>query len=182
MRIPALAILTIGIVSTGAPAGPDVRSGLSGLPACVRPGGRLLRMPLHVAASVQRVGIGPRGTVRHQSIFRGRARARGLSAASPGLKSSGSEGRPRTHTNRLVSTPFREGEIPRPEGCSTLLRDTAPSWKGTHGLPDSQSRPENGIVPHAYGVRALPCHRRQADPIGTGLPIYEVKHDGTGCW
>ena len=63
---------------------PDVRSGLSGLPAFVRPD-QLLRMPLHVAASVQRVGIGPLGTVRHQSIFRERARARGLSAASAGL-------------------------------------------------------------------------------------------------
>ena len=29
-------------------------------------------MQLHIAASVQRVGIGPRGTVRHQSVFRGR--------------------------------------------------------------------------------------------------------------
>jgi hypothetical protein len=64
---------------------PDVRSGLSGLPACLHPGGQLLRMPLYVAASVQRVGIGPRGTVRHQSIFRERERARGLSAASPRL-------------------------------------------------------------------------------------------------
>ena len=72
---------------------PDVRSGLSGLPACVSVGREpLLRMPLHVAASVQRVGIGPRGTVRHQSIFRGPFRARGLSAASPGLlKSLGNE-------------------------------------------------------------------------------------------
>jgi hypothetical protein len=34
---------------------------------------------------VQRVGIGPRGTVCHQSIFRGLFRARGLSAASPRL-------------------------------------------------------------------------------------------------
>src|SRR6267143_5257716 len=42
--------------------GTDVRSGLSGLPARVP--GRLLRMPLYVAASVQRVGIGPLGTVR----------------------------------------------------------------------------------------------------------------------
>jgi hypothetical protein len=49
--------------------GPDVRSGLSGLPEPVQ----LLRMPLRVAASVQRVGIGPRGTVRHQSIFCERA-------------------------------------------------------------------------------------------------------------
>jgi len=42
-------------------------------------------MPLHVAASVQRVGIEPRGTVRHQSILLERRRARGLSAASPRL-------------------------------------------------------------------------------------------------
>jgi len=66
-----------------ADGGSDVRSGLSGLPACVP--GQLLRMPLHVAASVQRVGIGPRGTVRHQSIFCERASARGLLAASPRL-------------------------------------------------------------------------------------------------
>src|SRR5258705_13031753 len=44
-------------------------------------------MPLHVAASVQRVGIGPRRPVRHQSIFCERANIRGttLPAGSPGL-------------------------------------------------------------------------------------------------
>src|SRR5258705_1383881 len=44
-------------------------------------------MPLHVAASVQRVGIGPRRPVRHQSIFCERANIRGttLPAVSPGL-------------------------------------------------------------------------------------------------
>jgi hypothetical protein len=36
----------------GASDGPDVRSGLSGLPARVQRGGQLLRMQLHVAASV----------------------------------------------------------------------------------------------------------------------------------
>ena len=74
--------------------GPDVRSGLPGLSAQVRNGGlQLLRLQLHVAASVQRVGIGPRGTVRHQSIFRGRGRARGttLSAACSRLLNSASE-------------------------------------------------------------------------------------------
>ena len=72
---------------SGARTGPDVRSGLPGLPACLPAVGvPLLRLQLHVAASVQRVGIGPRGTVRHQSIFRGRGRApRGLSEASPRL-------------------------------------------------------------------------------------------------
>jgi hypothetical protein len=71
----------------GTRSGPDVRSGLSGLPACLpAAGGPLLRMQLHVAASVQRVGIGPRRHVRHQSIFCWRGRApRGLSAASPRL-------------------------------------------------------------------------------------------------
>jgi hypothetical protein len=66
--------------------GPDVRSGLSGLPARVQIRG-LLRMPLHVAASVQHVGIGPRRPVRGQSIFceRGRARETTLSPASPRL-------------------------------------------------------------------------------------------------
>jgi hypothetical protein len=57
--------------------GPDVRSGLSSLSACVRPGRQLLRMPLHVAASVQRVGIGSRRPVHHQSIFCERATACG---------------------------------------------------------------------------------------------------------
>jgi len=73
-----------GLITTG--GGPDVRSGLSGLPARVYPGGQLLRMPLHVAASVQRVGVGPRGTVRHQSIFCERAIARGTTL-SPRLLS-----------------------------------------------------------------------------------------------
>jgi hypothetical protein len=50
-------------------------------------------MPLHVAASVQRVGIGPRGTVRYQSIFRERASARGLSAASLNEKPAGANRR-----------------------------------------------------------------------------------------
>jgi hypothetical protein len=59
-----------------ASGGPDIRSGLSGLPSRVGTG-QLLRMPLHVAASVQRVGIGPRRPVRHQSIFCERATARG---------------------------------------------------------------------------------------------------------
>src|ERR1700732_4499046 len=48
--------------------GPDVRSGLSGLPARVQIWG-LLRMQIHVAASVQHVGIGPRRRVRGQSIL-----------------------------------------------------------------------------------------------------------------
>src|SRR5882724_7069569 len=71
----------------GTRSGPDVRSGLSGLPACLPAvGGSLLRLQLHVAASVQRVGIGPRRHVRHQSIFCWCGRApRGLSAASPRL-------------------------------------------------------------------------------------------------
>jgi hypothetical protein len=67
-----------------ASGGPDVRSGLSCLPARVRPRGQLLPMPLHVAASVQRVGIGPGRPVRHQSIFRDHASARGT-ALSPRL-------------------------------------------------------------------------------------------------
>jgi hypothetical protein len=84
MRILALAILAIGTVSIG-PAAAQTYD--PAYPAClhVHPGGQLLRMPLHVATSVQRVGIGPRGTVRHQSIFRERGRARWVSAASPRL-------------------------------------------------------------------------------------------------
>src|SRR5258708_24005042 len=67
-----------------ASGGPDVRSGLSGLPSRVGTG-QLLRMQLHVTASVQRVGVRARGTVRHQSIFRERAGARGLSPPSARL-------------------------------------------------------------------------------------------------
>jgi hypothetical protein len=54
----------------------DLRSGLSGLPARIRLGGQLLRLQLHVAGSVQRVGVGSRRPVRHQSIFCERATAR----------------------------------------------------------------------------------------------------------
>jgi hypothetical protein len=59
MRNLALAILTIGIVSPAAAQMYD-----PAYPVCLRPGrpDHLLRMQLHVAASVQRVGIGPRGT------------------------------------------------------------------------------------------------------------------------
>src|SRR6266704_1200164 len=56
---------------------PDLRSGLSGLHEHSPLGGQLLRMPLHVAGSVQRVGVGPRRPVRHQSIFCEWATARG---------------------------------------------------------------------------------------------------------
>jgi hypothetical protein len=82
MRILALAILAIGDFGdrdglNRVRGGPDLRSGLSGLPARVHPGGQLLRMPLHVAATVQRVGLGPRGRVRHQSIFRERGEPAG---------------------------------------------------------------------------------------------------------
>src|SRR6476659_7716303 len=49
----------------GAGWGPDLRSGLSSLPARVPLGrGRLLRMRLYLPASMQRVGIGPRRPVR----------------------------------------------------------------------------------------------------------------------
>ena len=75
MRVLALAILDRDNLNR-AGGRPDLRSGLSGLPARVRPG-QLLRMPLHVAAPVQRDGIGPRGTVRHQSITGARKRVIG---------------------------------------------------------------------------------------------------------
>ena len=84
MRILALAILAIATVSIGPAAAQTYDPGLSGLPAQVRTG-HLLRMPLHAAASVQRVGVGPRRPVRHQSVFRERGRARALLAASPRL-------------------------------------------------------------------------------------------------
>src|SRR5450432_1566817 len=88
MRILALAILAIGTVSIGPAA---AQSYDPAYPVCLHKYGQgavqLLRLQLHVAASVQRVGIGPRGRVRHQSIFRGRGRAPGttLSAASSHL-------------------------------------------------------------------------------------------------
>jgi hypothetical protein len=47
--------------------------------------GPFLRLQLHDAVSVQRVGIGPYGTVLHQSIFCERASARRLLAVSPRL-------------------------------------------------------------------------------------------------
>jgi hypothetical protein len=84
MRILALAILAIGTVSIG-PAAAQTYD--PAYPVCLHVYGRAnyYETALHVAASVQLVGIGPRGTVRHQSIFRERGRARGLSAASPRL-------------------------------------------------------------------------------------------------
>src|ERR1700681_3091534 len=53
--------------------GPDLRPELSGLPARVRTNRlQLLRVPLHVAASVQSVGIGSRRPMRGQSVLRER--------------------------------------------------------------------------------------------------------------
>ena len=72
MRSLALAILAIGTVSVAGPAAAQTYApGLSGLSARVRTG-HLLRMPLHVAGSVQRVGIRPPGPVRDQSLCRER--------------------------------------------------------------------------------------------------------------
>jgi len=80
----ALVILAIGKVSIGpAAAAQTYDPAYPALPLRVPQGGQLLRMPLHVAASVQRIGIGPCGAVFHQSIFRERGRSHGLSAASP---------------------------------------------------------------------------------------------------
>src|SRR5450755_319896 len=89
MRIPALAILTIATVLTAAPVRAQTYD--PAYPVCLHVyqwgGVPLLRLQLHVAASVQRVGIGPRRHVRHQSIFCWRGRAqRGLSASPRLLK------------------------------------------------------------------------------------------------
>ena len=57
---------------------------LPGLPAGLRRR-RQHRLQIYVAASVQRVGLGPTGPMLHQSIFCECTRAHGLSAASPRL-------------------------------------------------------------------------------------------------
>jgi hypothetical protein len=61
--------------------GPDLRSEISGLPARIR-SHHLLRMLLHDAGPVRRVGIGPRGPVRAQPVCRERLR-RAATAATP---------------------------------------------------------------------------------------------------
>jgi hypothetical protein len=66
-------------------AGSGLRSKFPGLPAIIRPRWRQHRLQLYNAASVQSVGIGHLGAMLHQSFFCERARARGLSAASPRL-------------------------------------------------------------------------------------------------
>ena len=65
-------------VSSLAGGGPNIRPGLSGLPACVGTS-QLLRLPLYIVTSVQRLSIRARGAVRHQSVFRERGRAGGAS-------------------------------------------------------------------------------------------------------
>jgi hypothetical protein len=69
MRILAFAILAIGTVSIGPAAAQMYDPAYPGLPARVDQGSELLRVQLHVAAPVRAVGIGPRGWVRHQSVF-----------------------------------------------------------------------------------------------------------------
>ena len=52
--------------------------------ACMSaPGEQLLRLQLHDAATVQRIGIGTRGTVCHQSLLCGRNGAAGTRPALP---------------------------------------------------------------------------------------------------
>ena len=51
----------------GTGAGTDLRSRLSGLPACLRQD-HLLRMQLYLAAPMQHVGLGPLGAMRGQSV------------------------------------------------------------------------------------------------------------------
>ena len=84
MRILALAIFVIGTVSIE-PAAAQTYD--PAYPVCLHAygliGEQLVRLQLHVAASVQHVGIGPSAHVRDQSILRRRGRARGLSTASP---------------------------------------------------------------------------------------------------
>lgn len=46
----------------------NLRSVFSGLSACLWPGD-LLRVPLHLTAAMQRLGIRPRGAMRHQSVL-----------------------------------------------------------------------------------------------------------------
>jgi hypothetical protein len=70
MRILVLAILAVGAVSVAAPAGAQTYD--PNYPVClhVYGSGQLLRMPLRIAGTVRRVGIGPPRTVHRQSIFR----------------------------------------------------------------------------------------------------------------
>ena len=85
MRILALAIFVIGTVSIG-PAAAQTYD--PAYPVCLQVYSRMGSYYYecsYTSLSVQRVGIGPLGTVRHQSLFRGRGRARALSAASPRL-------------------------------------------------------------------------------------------------
>src|SRR6266540_3465598 len=56
-------------LGSGTGAGTDLRSQLSGLPACLWQD-QLLRMQLYLAASMQHVGVGPFGAMRDQSVFR----------------------------------------------------------------------------------------------------------------
>jgi hypothetical protein len=68
----------------GSSSGPDVQPGLSSLHAGLQHCGKLHRLRLYLTGPVRSIGIGPRGTVLHQSIFHGRATACGtkFSAAS----------------------------------------------------------------------------------------------------
>src|SRR6185312_17367055 len=52
----------------GTGAGTNLRSQLSGLPACLWQD-HLLRMQLYLAAPVQHVGVGPFGAMRDQSVL-----------------------------------------------------------------------------------------------------------------
>ena len=70
MRILALAILAIGTVSAAAPA--QAQTYDPGYPVCLHVYGRITyyECSYYIAASMQRVGLGPLGAMRDQSLFR----------------------------------------------------------------------------------------------------------------
>ena len=85
MRIPALAILTIATVLTAAPVRAQTYD--PAYPVCLHVYQQWGSHYYDCSYTSLPQCNGPRGTVLHQSIFRERASARGLSAASPPLLS-----------------------------------------------------------------------------------------------
>jgi len=88
MRILAMIAIMIAAALTAVSGpGPDLRSGLSGLPAGLRQRRRLHLLPLHLDGAMRPDGVGPPGPVYRQSLFCRRTNAAGISLSAGIAKS-----------------------------------------------------------------------------------------------
>ena len=150
--------------------GADVRSGVSGLPARVQSDGeQLVRLQLHDAASVQRIGVGPLRHVRDQSILCRRRGPRGSSTASPRLLKNECIGRAPVLADRGWKRAFDE-PIPLPRGRELVTLEHLDKWIAAQNDPAIDRMEairrlvELGLKARKPLIYGIPSHRAEIGP------------------